>query len=466
MGWCLCLTELRNRRRGKHREGKSPSAMFTIGFQRPGPHALAAPALLSLLLGSSLPVHALPRFARQTGEECTVCHIGGFGPQLTPHGMRFKLGGYIENNGDDVTLLPSAMLVGSYSRTKSATDSGSDHKKALQEASLFLAGRLSDHIGGFVQATTASGVHGRVSMDNVDVRVVYPTESGDTDVVMGLSLNNNPTMQDPLNTLPAWRFPYMASEMVEAPSVLLDEGLGQQVLGLTGYALWDGTYYAELGGYRDLPLKLLDNVNVDAELKVQGTAPYWRLAYLKDLHSQAWSVGAVALDARVRPGYEGHASDKFRDVGVDAGYQYLGDRTNIFTLNTSYVHERQTRDASVATGDAANREGRLNRFDVNGSWYYKETYGLTTSYFDVNGSADPTLYDSRSGSPNTRGYIVQGDWTPWGKEDSWGAPWANVRLALQYTRYTEFLGDGTNYDGNGRDASDNDTLYAFVWMVF
>jgi len=435
--------------------------------QRTRPHPLAALTVASLLVVSALPAHALPRFARQTGEECTSCHVGGFGPQLTPHGMRFKLGGYIENNGDDVNLLPSVMLVGSYGRTRTAVDpTRSNHKKALQEASLFLAGRLSDHIGAFVQATTASGVHGRVSMDNVDVRAVYPLQSGDTDVVVGLSLNNNPTVQDPLNTLPAWRFPYMESEMVSGPSVLLDGGLGQQVLGLTGYAVWDGRYYGEVGGYRALSQSFLDNVNVDAELKVKGTAPYWRLAYLQDLHSQAWSVGMVALEAKVRPGYGNGPSDKYRDVGVDATYQYLGDRTDILALNTSYVHERQTRDASLATGEAAELDGRLDRFDLSGSWYHDETYGLTASYFDIGGSADATLFAGRSGRPDTRGYIVQGDWTPWGKEESWGAPWANMRLAVQYTGYTKFLGDRFDYDGSGRDASDNDTLFAFVWVAF
>jgi len=419
-----------------------------------------------LLVISSLPAQALPRFARQTGEECAACHIGAFGPQLTPHGMQFKLGGYTDSNGDEMDMLPSAMVVASDGRLRKAEDGGSKYKKAIQEASLFLVGRLSDHIGGFVQATTASGVHGRVSMDNVDVRVVYPTESHDTDVLLGLSLNNSPTIQDPLNTLPAWRFPFTQSEQVETPSVLLDEGLGQQVLGLTAYALWDGSYYAEVGGYRALPRSFLDNVNVDAELEVKDTAPYWRLAYLQDLHSQAWSMGVVALDARIQPGFVSGPIDQYRDVGVDASYQYLGDRTNILTLNTSYVHERRTRDASVVTDEVQERDGRLDRFDLNGSWYYHESFGLTASYFDINGSADTTLFASRSGRPDTRGYTVQGDWTPWGKEESWAAPWANMRLALQYTRYSKFLGDRDNYDGNGRDASDNDTLYAFVWLAF
>ncbi len=39
-------------------------------------------------------------------------------------------------------------------------------------------------------------------------------------------------------------------------------------------------------------------------------------------------------------------------------------------------------------------------------------------------------------------------------------------LALQYTLYTEFNGARRNYDGFGRNASDNNTLYAVFWIAF
>ncbi len=38
-------------------------------------------------------------------------------------------------------------------------------------------------------------------------------------------------------------------------------------------------------------------------------------------------------------------------------------------------------------------------------------------------------------------------------------PWQNVRLSAQYTAYTKFNGGTTNYDGFGRNASWNNTLY-------
>lgn len=415
-------------------------------------------------LAIATPAHALPSFARQTGEECAACHIGAFGPQLTPHGMRFKLEGYSETDGKGGKLPLSAMVVGSFGHTSKDID-GENNKKAIQEASAFLAGRMADHLGAFVQATTASGEHGKFALDNLDVRYAQPLTLKDSEALVGFSVNNNPMVSDPFNTVPAWRFPYMSAEMVEsAASPLLDGGLEMQVLGASAYTLWNDSVYAELGMYKSLSKGFLDKVNVDAGGKIDGVAPYWRLAWFKDNHKDAWSAGLFGMSADIQPDrLAGGPTDKYNDIGVDATYQYLGDRKNIYAVNAAYIHERQTRDAS----DADHRSGNLNRFDLNGSWHYDQTWGLTASLFDIRGNADATLYgDSAVGSPNTRGYTLQGDWTPWGKEGSWGSPWANLRLGLQYTWYTKFDGAKHNYDGAGRDASDNNTLYAFVWTSF
>ena len=55
---------------------------------------------------------------------------------------------------------------------------------------------------------------------------------------------------------------------------------------------------------------------------------------------------------------------------------------------------------------------------------------------------------------------------PFGKEGSWASPWANLKIGLQYTIYTRFNGGTHNYDGFGRNASDNNTLFLYAWMAF
>ena len=44
-------------------------------------------------------------------------------------------------------------------------------------------------------------------------------------------------------------------------------------------------------------------------------------------------------------------------------------------------------------------------------------------------------------------------------------PWLNVKFTLQYTHYTKFNGATTNYDGNHRNASDNDTTFFYLWYA-
>ena len=101
------------------------------------------------------------------------------------------------------------------------------------------------------------------------------------------------------------------------------------------------------------------------------------------------------------------------------------------------------------------------------------TYGLTASWQHLWGSEDPVLYGqgtpisgSANGKPNSNAYILEADWVPFGKDGSLASPFVNLKLGVQYTIYTEFNGGTTNYDGFGRNASDNNTLYLFLWTVF
>ena len=60
------------------------------------------------LLAAAGAAHAVPSFARQTGSECAACHIGAFGLNLTPYGIRFKMGGYTDSDGKG-TKVPLAL---------------------------------------------------------------------------------------------------------------------------------------------------------------------------------------------------------------------------------------------------------------------------------------------------------------------------------------------------------------------
>ena len=132
----------------------------------------------------------------------------------------------------------------------------------------------------------------------------------------------------------------------------------------------------------------------------------------------------------------------------------------------AWMHERQSLDGSFDMG-AAERSGHtLDSANVNASYYFVQRIGLSAAWFTRSGTSDALWYpDSAKASPGARGEIVQADWTPFGAADSWAKPWANVRLGVQYTHYDRFNGAATNYDGAGRDASDNDTFFVFAWFA-
>jgi hypothetical protein len=426
-------------------------------------HGLLATFSLLMVGVAVQPAHALPSYARQTGQDCVACHVGAFGPQLTPYGIRFKLGGYSESDGKDGHIPLSAMLRGSWTHTSkdqadppphySANDNGT-----LDEASIFLAGKLADNLGAFVQSTY-SGVDRVWSLDNTDIRYARTLTLGGKDTTLGVSLNNNPGVQDPFNTLPAWGFPYASSDLAPTPAAapLINGGLGGSVVGLSAYGFWNDSVYAEFGAYNTLSASTLNRIGIDDGAVLSSPATYWRLGFFNDMRKQNWWVGLFGLNASLQPDRTGGSSNKYNDIGVDASYQFLGTGQHVGTVNARYTHEHQTRNASVDSGEADNLKGSLNEFQFNASYYYDQSWGMTGGYFSTNGSSDPTLYAS-SGSPDSSGYTLQADWTPFGKETSWGAPWANVRLGLQYTMYNKF-------DGTSDHAGDNDTTYLFAWFA-
>jgi hypothetical protein len=446
-------------------------------------HAIHAAALVAGLLALTAvtpDAAAIPAFARQTHTPCAACHVGGFGPQLTPFGRQFKLLGYTLKAGDEAKLPLSLMLVETYTKTRTAQTSppakyfDTNDNTELQQASVFLAGRITDHLGVMAQATYSEN-GGLLGWDNSDLRYARSASWGSHSTVWGISLNNNPSVTDIFNTAPAWQFPYMAPDLAPgAPATpILMGGLAGQVLGLNAYMQVDGALYLEAGGYRSLSPAFLRDVNADFDGRLAGVAPYARLAYTWNFSRGNLQVGGFALhasrgltgaNAQGEPVAVAGPTDKFDDFGVDAGYQFFDGDKHIVTVNGLYLTERQRLDATYAAGGSTNLHDSLRALNLNASYWYRNTWGVTLGEFADDGSRDLALYGN-NGRPDTRGGIAELDWNPFGKTDSWEEPFANLRVGLQYTWYTRFSGLVANVDGAGRHASDNDTLYLFAWLA-
>src|SRR5437868_7273402 len=148
---------------------------------------LMAASLVAALL--PLKAEAVPAFAVQTGQPCQACHIGAFGPQLTPFGREFKLNGYTMQGGTFAAPV-SAMAIASYVHTlEDQTSPPAPHYSTndnvtLDEASLFLAGGIGDHFGGLAQITF-DGIGRSVAWDNLDIRAVMQATLFGSDAVVG-----------------------------------------------------------------------------------------------------------------------------------------------------------------------------------------------------------------------------------------------------------------------------------------
>ena len=424
---------------------------------------------------SSSAALAVPSFAEQTGQPCSACHVGSFGPQLTPFGRQFKLEGYTMRAGESFTNPVSAMAIISFVNTAAgqagppAPHYGVNNNATIDQISLFVAGGIGDHFGGFTQ-WTYDGVGRAVSWDNIDLRATTHATLFDTDVLAGISLNNAPGVQDAWNTLPAWGYPFTSSALAPSPgaSTLLDGGLAQTVLGVSAFAYWDSTVYTEAAVYWTPSNNFLSAMGALPDSVVSGAAPYFRAAYQKDYGDQNFEVGAFALIANIFPGGDMSTgtSDHYTDLGIDGSYQYMGDNSGIYTVNARYTHENQHLAATQILLGSANLSDSLDDFRVDGAYYWHNMIGGSIGFFNTSGSTDPLLYaDNSTFKPDSTGLTFQVDGTIFGQDmDVLGGRF-NVRAGLQYTVYTRFDGAATNYDGFGRNASDNNTLRIFLWTA-
>ena len=438
--------------------------------------AVAVAWVCALLGGGS--AQGLPSFAQQTGKPCAQCHTVAYGPALSSYGRQFKLNGYVW--GEVAHSVPLALMVqGGFTHLgKDLVDPAAPHfarneNLSVDQVSGFYGGRISAHSGGFVQVTY-SGEARHTHWDNTDVRYARAITLGNHSAVWGISVNNNPTVQDLWNSTPAWGFPDIASALAPTPAgkPVIAGGLAQTVLGATLYAMFDDHLYLEGGAYRGVSDRWLSRggIGADASPHLEGLSPYGRASWQIDWGAQYLSAGLFALDTRRHPDPLQPATDRLTDVGFDATYQYLSEGGDALAANFALIHEKQSRDASFAAGASAPSDS-LRTLSVDLTYAYRQTWVTSVQLFDTRGSTDMTLYGpapvsgSLSGSPDSRGSILLLEYIPFGKLDSPARPWLNVRVGVQYTAYQRFNGAGANYDGFGRAASENNTLFAFFWFV-
>ncbi|MBZ5643170.1 MAG: hypothetical protein LAO19_10450 [Acidobacteriia bacterium] len=423
---------------------------------------------------------AVPSFARQTGFPCKSCHM--MPPELTALGRAFKLNGYTMAGKSTVTSkgtnreggleilesFPLSVLFDtSFSATKSpqpGTQNG--NFQFPQDASLFLAGAWAPHVGSFIQVTYDTQAD-NFSWDNTDIRYANTTKLFQKDLAFGITLNNNPTVEDLWNSTPAWGFPPITSSSAPSPNAaaLINGTLGMDVAGIGGYAMWNNHLYLAGTIYRSEHIGVAQPINgIGFPINIRGVAPYWRVAWQQTSKNNSLMVGSYGMHVKSSPDSITGLEDSFTDWAFDFQYdrtipQFGGD---VLSFRGTYIRENSSLHASFDNDFASSVRHHLNTVQANAEYHFGNKLSGTFGFFNVDGTSDSLLYPSgdvtgnANGDPKSTGYIGNVSW--------W--PVQNIGLTLQYTGYTRFNGGRTNYDGAGRNAGSNNTLFLLARFVF
>jgi hypothetical protein len=412
-------------------------------------------------------------------------------PELTPLGRAFKLNGYTmtgkptvtspgKGNTSGLSILESfplsVLFDTSFTSLRSPEPAAQNGSFEFpQQASLFLAGAWATHVGSFVQVTYSS-VGNHFSWDNSDIRYANSTKLFKKDLAFGITLNNNPTLEDLWNSTPAWGYPWVSSDWAPRPNVgaIVNGALAQSVAGIGMYAMWDNHLYVAGSIYRSAHLGAAQpNTGAGAGINIRGVAPYWRVAWQQNSKNNNLEVGTYGMHMKSTPGAITGMEDSYTDWAADFQYdrtipQFRGD---VLSIRGTYIRENSSLDATFPAGASFLRH-HLNTVQANAEYHLGDKYSGTIGYFSVTGTPDfllnslattpgdpttvPPLTGSLNGDPRSNGILANVSW--------W--PVQNIGLTFQYTGYSRFNGAATNYDGAGRNAGSNSTLYLLARFVF
>jgi hypothetical protein len=443
-------------------------------------------------------VQAVPSYARQTGLACSGCHYTP--PELNPAGRKFKLTGYVDRGDDTKTVkadggkkravldllasLPlSVMLETSFTSLKTAqpqTQNG--NFEFPQDISLFLSGAWTSKVGSFLQ-TTYDTQDDHFTSDNTDIRFADKTKMGGKELVYGIDLNNNPTVEDLWNSTPAWGYPWIASDNAPTPNAnpFINGGLAQDVAGLGVFGMWNDHLYLDAAIYRSehvggpQPNPGLSAPGVGAGFNIRGVAPYWRLAWQELTGKTQYEIGTYGMHLRSTPNEitdptgASIPTDSYTDWAIDTQIDRTIVRTDVLSFRATYIRENNDLLSLLFQGRGSptplvsQGSHRLNTVMANAEYHIGNKYTGTFGWFNTSGTSDLAFYPSGTavtgnfnGDPRSAGYILNVSY--------W--PWQNLQLVAQYTGYTRFNGAATNYDGFGRNASANNTLYLDARIFF
>ena len=397
------------------------------------------------------------------------------------------------------------MTIVGYTHTQVSQPFSSPYKPndnvVVAPLSFFYGGAITEHIGAFAQVTYNNAAFGgsdpnnftngfnpnpcgncEWSWDNIDVRYANTAKLGNMDVIYGITANNNPSVQDPWNTTPAWGFPYSGSTIAPGPAAatLIDGTYAAYVGGVGGYVFINNLVYLELTGYRTLDFKTLPKLGLDpfGASPFQIVSPYWRVAIEPHWGNHWFEFGAFGMSAAGSSIYRRNGREWLSnksDVPANRSIYRCRLRLTIPISRSQlldhlaghlYPREPEAR-RQFQQLLSSNPTNTLNTLKAYASFAYgnDNRIVLTGQYFNTWGSSDPSLYGALNScqapdttcNPNSNGFIGEIAYIPFSSSSAPVWPWANVRVAFSIPTTTNSTAHV--------DAHNNNTLFIHAWFA-
>ncbi len=423
---------------------------------------------------------AIPSYSRQTGLSCSNCHT--VYPNLTPFGRDFKLHGYINNTTQSISAHQSAADTAAQGRTtlefpavpmvsarissrwnyQSGSDGGlvphgvvsagqgfisspdgygdKDILNYLAGSSIYIAGEISPHLGGFIEFSGPDDEGGTLGLGMFDVALVSSDKTiAGKNFVYGIRAEDALAAGDPSNSIGTWGL--TASLMgLSTQNTLFDPGTAFMEGGELFAMLGDfdrGGLYASVGVFRPTANQTGNGYvqgsvsDSGAFIGVNGVDGYARLSYYlppigKNTYTEIGAFGyfgklnmiAAPAAGLSNPNY----IDNYYDLGLDFQAQYIGEKhlVEFFALLQSQrdgaFYGIDAFTGLPGAGIAVARQG----FGVKADYYYRNMIGTYVKY----------LYQTSNQikDVNINGVVV-----------GIGCfPWENVNLKLERTMFSTY----------------------------
>jgi len=231
--------------------------------------------------------------------------------------------------------------------------------------------------------------------DNTDIRFVNITKLSGKELVYGLDLNNNPTVEDLWNSTPAWGYPWVASDFAPTPGtspilmVVWRRTLPESERTPCGTAISILTQRFTARNMWAVPSRIQELL---LQNNIRGVAPYWRAAWQQSTATTQFEVGTYGIHMQSTPNAIVGLENEFTDFAFDTQIDRTLFRKDVLSFRGTYIHENSDLLAAFVAGAAAQRLHHLNTVMANAEYHFGNRVSGTFGWFNTSGTPDPLLF--------------------------------------------------------------------------